>query len=71
MHAGFDTTAANADPNRLVPLDAARALERAGPFGALHDAFYTTSGVDTPVATVGQRSGRRSRPSSARRRSAP
>jgi betaine reductase len=52
VHAGIDTTAANADPNRLVPLDAARALERAGAFGTLHDAFYTTAGVDTPVATA-------------------
>jgi betaine reductase len=52
VHAGFDTSAANADPNRLVPLDAARALEGRGAFGSLHDAFYTTSGVDTPVATA-------------------
>jgi betaine reductase len=52
VHAGFDTTAANADPNRLVPLDAARALQRSGAFGSLHEAFYTTSGVDTPVATA-------------------
>jgi glycine reductase complex component B subunit gamma len=52
VHAGFDTTAANADPNRLVPLDAARELERGGAFGRLHDAFYTTSGVDTPVAAA-------------------
>ena len=52
VHAGFDTSAANADPNRLVPLDAARELEREGAFGRLHDAFYTTSGVDTPVATA-------------------
>jgi glycine reductase len=52
VHAGFDTTAANADPNRLVPLDAARALEAAHAFGHLHDVFYTTSGVDTPVATA-------------------
>jgi betaine reductase len=50
VHAGFDTTFGNADPNRLVPLDAARALEHAGAIGRLHDAFYTTSGVDTPVA---------------------
>jgi glycine reductase complex component B subunit gamma len=52
VHAGFDTTAANADPNRLVPLDAARVLEREGAFGSLHGAFYTTSGVDMPVATA-------------------
>ena len=52
VHAGFDTTAANEDPNRLVPLDAARELEAQGRIGHLHDAFYTTSGVDTPVATA-------------------
>jgi glycine reductase len=52
VHAGFDTTAANADPNRLVPLDATRELEREGVFARLHPAFYTTSGVDTPVATA-------------------
>jgi glycine reductase complex component B subunit gamma len=52
VHAGFDTTAANADPNRLVPLDAVRALERDGRIAAVHDAFYTTSGVDTPVAVA-------------------
>jgi betaine reductase len=52
VHAGFDTTAANEDPNRLVPLDAVRELEAEGVFGALHGMFYTTSGVDTPVATA-------------------
>jgi len=52
VHAGFDTTFANQDPNRLVPLDAVRELEREGRFGALHDTFYTTTGVDTPVATA-------------------
>ncbi len=52
VHAGFDTTAANDDPNRLVPLDAARVLEAAGRFGRLHGEFFTTSGVDTPVATA-------------------
>jgi len=52
VHAGFDTTHANADPNRLVPLDAARALERSGRIGRLHEEFFTTSGVDTPVATA-------------------
>ena len=50
VHGGFDVTAANRDPNRLVPLDAARALEREGRIGAIHDAFYTTTGNGTPVA---------------------
>jgi glycine reductase complex component B subunit gamma len=52
VHAGFDTTYANEDPNRLVPLDAVRELEREGRIGALYDTFYTTTGVDTPVATA-------------------
>jgi betaine reductase len=52
VHAGFDTTAANADPNRLVPLDVVRELEAEGRIGRLHETFYTTSGVDTPVATA-------------------
>jgi len=52
VHGGFDTAAANQDPNRLVPLDAARELERDGRIGRLHDFFYTTSGVNTPVAVA-------------------
>jgi glycine reductase len=52
VHAGFDTTAGNADPNRLVPLDAVRRLEAEGRIGRLHDAYYTTTGVDTPVAAA-------------------
>ena len=60
MHAGFDTTAANRDPDRLVPLDAARALGAQGGSAAVHDEFFTTTGVDTPVA-VAARIGRRSR----------
>ena len=50
VHAGFDTTEANRDPDRLVPLDAARALVQAGRIGRIHDEFFTTTGVDTPVA---------------------
>jgi glycine reductase len=49
---GFATTAANADPNRLVPLDAARMLEREGAIGRLHDEFLVTVGNGTPVATA-------------------
>jgi glycine reductase complex component B subunit gamma len=52
VHAGFDTRAANADPNRLVPLDAVRELEHEGRIGRVHDVFYTTTGVDTPVASA-------------------
>ncbi len=50
VHGGFDVTLANADPNRLVPLDTVRALEQAGRVGRIHDALYTTTGNGTPVA---------------------
>ena len=52
VHGGFDVTLANEDPNRLVPLDTARELERAGRIGRLHEAFYTTTGNGTPVVTA-------------------
>jgi glycine reductase complex component B subunit gamma len=49
VHGGFDVTLANEDPNRLVPLDTVRSLEREGRLGRIHDAFYTTTGNGTPV----------------------
>ncbi len=49
---GFSTVAANADPNRLLPLDAARELEREGLIGRLHSEYLVTVGNGTPVATV-------------------
>ena len=52
VHGGFDVGAANADPNRLVPLDIIRLLEREGRIGSVHDAFYTTTGNGTPVAAA-------------------
>jgi glycine reductase complex component B subunit gamma len=51
VHGGFDVTLANEDPNRLVPLDTVRELEREGRIGRLHEAFYTTTGNGTPVVT--------------------
>jgi glycine reductase complex component B subunit gamma len=52
VHGGFDTTIANQDPNRLVPLDVVRDLEQERRFGRLHDVFYTTMGNGTPVAAA-------------------
>ena len=49
---GFATTVANDDPNRLLPLDVARELERDGAIGRLHGQFFTTVGNGTPVATA-------------------
>lgn len=43
VHGGFDTSQANEDPDRLVPLDAARELERAGKI-SLHPYLYSTNG---------------------------
>lgn len=49
---GFATTLANADPNRLLPLDAVRALQRDGAIGTVHGEFFSTVGNGTPVATA-------------------
>jgi glycine reductase len=46
---GYDNTTVNQDPNRLVPLDVARQLEREGIIGKIHDKFCTTAGVATPL----------------------
>ncbi len=50
IHAGFDPTAANADPNVVVPLDAMRAYEKEGKIGRLHPYFYSTVGTGTTEA---------------------
>ena len=48
-HAGYDNSSVKQDPNRLVPLDVARELEREGRIGRLHDHFVSTTGVGTPL----------------------
>jgi glycine reductase complex component B subunit gamma len=50
VHGGFSTVAANADPNRILPLDAARAFEREGRIGRLHSEYLVTTGNGTSVA---------------------
>jgi len=50
VHGGYDPTHANADPNRVLPLDMARELERDGRIGRLHDYYYATVGNATEVA---------------------
>jgi len=47
VHAGFDPAAADADPDVITPIDALRALEKEGFYGALHNWFYTTVGTGT------------------------
>jgi glycine reductase len=50
IHAGYDSQWVDADPNRLVPLDALRALEADGVIGAVHEYFYATTGTGTTVS---------------------
>jgi glycine reductase len=50
VHGGYDPTYANEDPNRVLPLDVMRELEREGRVGALHDRYYATVGNGTSVA---------------------
>ena len=49
IHRGYDTTFVNEDPNRLVPFDAMRELEREGIFARLYPYFFTTTGCATFV----------------------
>jgi glycine reductase len=50
-HGGYDARFANADPNRMVPVDALRALESEGAFADLYDSFFSTVGCGMPIAT--------------------
>jgi glycine reductase complex component B subunit gamma len=52
VHGGYDTSVADQDPDRLVPLDALRDLAAEGTVGAVHGTLYTTTGNSTPVATA-------------------
>ena len=44
-HQGYDNSFVKEDPNRLVPVDVMRDLEREGIVGKLYDSFLTTVGV--------------------------
>jgi glycine reductase complex component B subunit gamma len=51
-HGGCDTTWTNADPDRAVPLDAARLLEKEGCIGRLYDYYYVTTGNMANIKTM-------------------
>ena len=51
-HGGYDPVPANDDPDRVLPLDAARALEREGWFHKLHDWYPVTVGNVTAVRSA-------------------
>jgi glycine reductase len=51
-HGGYDAQFVREDPDRLVPLDVMRELEREGVIGKLHDSFISTSGLANPLSNT-------------------
>ncbi len=51
-HGGYDPTYANDNPNRVLPLDVMRDLEKEGVFAKFHEKFYTTVGNGTSVGNA-------------------
>ena len=49
VHGGYDDVFVREDPNRLLPVDVMRDLEREGVIGKFHDKFYSTSGLASVV----------------------
>lgn len=49
IHVGYDHANINDDPNRLVPVDIMRELERSGKIGKLYDYLFATTGVATHI----------------------
>ena len=51
-HGGHDPVYANEDPDRVIPVDVLRDLEKEGKkIGALHRYYYSTVGNGTAVAS--------------------
>ena len=50
-HGGYDPVYANENPNRVLPVDVLRQMEKEGKIGKLHRYFYTTVGNGTAVAS--------------------
>ncbi len=51
-HGGCDTRWTNDDPDRVVPLDGLRQLEREGLIGRLHEEYYVTTGNMSSISTM-------------------
>ena len=49
-HGGYDPVYANIDPDKVIPVDVLRDMEKEGIIGELHRYFYTTVGNGTSVA---------------------
>jgi glycine reductase len=52
IHGGYDRTWALEDPDRVLPLDEMRKLEKEGVFGKLYDYVSLTTGTATSVANA-------------------
>lgn len=51
-HGGYDPTYANEDPNRVLPVDVMRDMEKEHVIGKLHRYYYATVGNGTSVANA-------------------
>jgi len=51
-HGGHDPVYANLDPDRVIPVDVLRDMEREGKIGSLHRYYYSTVGNGTAVASA-------------------
>ena len=51
-HGGYDTRFVQDDPDRLVPLDALREMEKSGVIGKLHEEFLSTCGRSNPLSNT-------------------
>lgn len=50
IHGGYDSSWVDEDPDRVVPLDALRDLEKKGKFKKLHTEYFALCGIGTNVA---------------------
>ena len=48
-HGGYDNRYVQEDPNRLVPVDVLREMEKSGEVGKLHNEFLSTTGNGNPL----------------------
>jgi len=51
-HGGYDAQFVRQDPDRLVPLDVMRQLEKEGVIGELYEEFLSTSGLANPLSNT-------------------
>jgi glycine reductase len=51
-HGGYDPQFVRQDPDRLLPLDVVRELEKQGTIGKLCDEFISTSGLANPLSNT-------------------